>query len=208
MNSIFHAFEQVMVKIDPQNVMSTAIRLVRHSLLIKNNSQVIGSKDHKDKQKKKKERNVAECKTDSDEDTDGGGHVLVSEEHARAESHRRDKNRQTLHLVQAVELGTIRTAHHLKVKNKKEKEHDKDMLQVGTQRVRENDNHCQDGLSEHNDRLPEHVVLFVGTVQEAAGLVDPSARVVLFDVSDDEAGSDQGKTKGEDDQERPSQHEG
>ena len=82
MNSIFQAFEQVMVKIDPQNVMSTAIRLVRHSLLIKNNSQVIGSKDHKDKQKKKKERNVAECKTDSDEDTDGGGHVLVSEEHA------------------------------------------------------------------------------------------------------------------------------
>ena len=181
-NSIPRTPKQVMVKTDPQDVMGTAIWLVRHPLFIKNSSQVIGSVDNKDKKKEQKESNVPECKTDSNDDTNVGRHVLVSEEHTRAESHRRDQNRQTLHLVQAVEFWTIRTAHRLKEKNKKEKEHDEDMLQIGTQRVRENDDHCQNSLSEHNHRFPEHIVLLVGAVQETARLVDPSALVVLFDV--------------------------
>ena len=197
-----------MVKIDPDNVVCTAMRLIRHSFLVENNSQVIGSKGRKGYEKKQKECDVAECDTDSNQYANSERHVLVSEEHAGAESHCRDKNRQTLHLVQTVKLGPIGTARHLKVENECEEEHNKGVLQIGTQRVRENDDHCQNGLPKHNDGLPEHKALLVGTVQEATGLVDPPRLIVLIDLFHDEAGSDQRKPEGENDHEGPSQHEG
>ena len=189
MNGHPSAFDYVMKEIDPQDVMSSTMGLVRHSCLIKNNSEIIGSKDDKNSKKKQKQRNVAERNTDSNQDTDRGRHVLVSKEHARAESHGRDENRQTLHLVQAVELGTIRTTHHLKVENECKKQYSKDMLQTGTQRIGEDNDHCQNSLSEHDDRLPEYIFPLVRAIQKSTGLIDPSTLVVLFDVFNGEASS-------------------
>ena len=196
-----------MIEIDPQDVVRTTVGFARYSLLIKNNSQVIGSEDYKSNEKKQKECNVAECNADSNQDTNGGRYVLVSKEYTRAESYCRDKNRKAFHLVQAVEFRTIRATHRVKVKGKREEEHSKNLLQIGPQRVRENDDHCQNGLPKHNNRLPEHKVLLVGTVQKATGFIDPPTLVVLLDVSNNDTGSDQGKPKGENDEKRPTQHE-
>ena len=208
MNSVPYAFKLVMVEIDPYNVVNTSLWFIMHSFLVEKDSQVIGNKRRKNNKKKQKECNVAGCDTDSNQDTDRGRYVLVSKEHARAESYCRDKNRKAFHLVQTVKLRTIRTARHLKVENECEEEHNKDMLQINTQRVRKNDDHCQNSLFEHDNRLPEHKALLVGTIQEAAGLVDPSTLVVLIDLFHDDGGSDQRKPKGENDEKRPTQHEG
>ena len=164
MNGHPSAFDYVMKEIDPQDVVSSTMGLVRHSCLIKNNSKIIGSKDHENSKKKQKQRNVAERNTDSNQDTDRGRHVLVSKEHARAECHGRDKNGQTLHLVQAVKLGTIRTTQHLKVENKYEKEYSENLLQNGAKGIGEDNDHCQNSFSEHDERLPEYIFPLVGTV--------------------------------------------
>ena len=100
---------------------------------------------------------------------------------------------------------TVRTADCLHVQGQNKDEYCENLLQIGAQRVRKNNNDSQNGLPQQDDRFPEDVLLPVRSVKETGNVVDPSLFVVFFDVANSDVTNDGGKAKSEDDQERPSQ---
>ena len=78
-------------------------------------------------------------------------------------------------------------------------------MEIGAQGIGENDDRCEQRLSEHDGRFPEDESLSVGAVQEASDVVDHPVRVVVLRVLDDDVADGQMKSEREEDEQGPSQ---
>ena len=132
-------------------------------------------------------------------------HPIVVEEETGDERQERHEDRNALQLIECTELVSERSADGLKVERDDEDENGEDALEIGAQRIGENDDRREQGLSEHDRRFPENESLSVGTVQKTEDIVDHRVGIVVLHVLDDGIADGQRKAEGDEDEQRPAQ---
>ena len=180
---------------------SAPVLIAGDSFLYQDGSQIGRTESRKAGQKKTKQHDIADDDDDTDQNLDTIGHHLIVEEETRDKSEKSDQNGDAFDLVQIIKFLAIGTAHGLKVKGNGQDENGEDALEIGTQWIGKDNDECENGLPQHDDRIPKNEPLSVGPVQKPGDLVDPSGLVVVFrvarhNVSDRRriAKSEQGKT--------------
>ena len=178
-HGILHISEQVVDEVGTENAKGAVCRRVMDSFSDEYRFQVLGCKNCEKSEKIKKEQNVCKTQEKTQQDSDPVRHTIISKEDAADEGEGREQNGKTLCVVEAIKLLAIGTAVHLKVKCHDQDKGCQDSLDVGTQSVREHNHDGENGFSRHNHRLPEDVLLTVGSIDETGHVVDPAILVII-----------------------------
>ena len=205
LHRVLNIRKQVINQICRENPKRVICRRDTNSFAGQKTFQVLGCKDSKKSEQVKKEKNVCQTQENTDEHTNLIRNVFDSKEDAADECERRDRNGQTLNVIERIKLFTIGTALHLEVTCHCKDERGQNSLNVESQFVRENDHDGEKGFPDHDHGFPEDVSFAVGSIDEAADFVDPAILVVSCNLLNDQKCDREWKPNTEDDEEWPRQ---
>ena len=204
---LFHIDEQVIEKIGTENAKCTLCWRWVNAFSHQHRFHVLDFIDDEKSEKVENEDDICKAQENTNQHTKAIRHAIVAEKDAADEREAGEQNRETLQVIETVKLHAVRTTFGLKVKGHDQDEGGKDSLDAGAQFVREDDDDGEDGLSGHDHRFPENVLLTEGTIDETSDVVDPAILVVFFHLYDNDVCDKQRKPKAEDKEERACQQE-
>ena len=198
-------FPEMIRQKDFEDVNRTATAIICDAAHIKHRSQIVGGVVEKHKSQTEEQNEIARDDGDRDQNLHGMRHPIVVEEETGDEGQQGHQDRDALQLIEGTERVSERSADGLEVERDDEDEDGEDALEIGAQGIGENDDRCEQRLSEHDGRFPEDESLSVGAVQETGDVVDHPVRVVVLRVLDDAVADGQRKSEREEDEHGPSQ---
>ena len=201
--NVLNMHKQVINQIGCENSKRVICR--RDSFSSQYSLEVLGSKPGRKSEEVEKEKNVCKAQENADEHTNLIRDVINPKEDAANERRGRDQDGETLYVIERIKLFTIGTAFGLKVQCHDQDERGQNCLNVESEFIRENDDNCKNGFSEHDHGLPEDVSFAVGSIDEAADFVDPAILVVSCNLLDNQECDREWKPNSEDDEEWPCQ---
>ena len=123
-------------QIDLNHAEGFEIWIPRSALNGQHDSEVAHSEGREESEEAQQQDDVAEGNEEGDQNANGLGDTFVAKENARDEGERRNQDGGALQFIEDVKLRTKGAAHHLQVQSERQNKHGEDLLQVGAQWVR------------------------------------------------------------------------